>query len=58
MFTISKKVYTGVDLIKLIAALCIVAIHTGMPFFNVLGRLGVPFFTIVTSFFFLADCKI
>lgn len=52
MGKILRKIYTGVDLIKLVAAICIVAIHTSMPFFNILGRLGVPFFTIVTSFFF------
>lgn len=48
----SKKIYTGFDLIKLIAAVCIIAIHTKAPFLNVLGRLGVPFFAIVSSVLF------
>lgn len=49
---VSKKYYTGIDLIKLFAAMGIVAIHTNLPFFNVIGRLGVPIFAIVSSFFF------
>lgn len=48
----SKKLYKGIDIFKLIAALGVVAIHTDVKFFNVLGRLGVPFFVIVSSFFF------
>lgn len=46
------KVYTGVDIFKMIAAIGIVAIHTNVLFFKTLGRLGVPFFVIVSSFFF------
>lgn len=46
------KVFTGVDLIKLFSAFGVIAIHTYLPFFNILGRLGVPFFAIVSSFFF------
>lgn len=49
---VSKKYYTEIDLIKLLAAIGIVAIHTNLPFFDVIGRLGVPFFAIVSSFFF------
>lgn len=37
------KVYTGVDIFKMIAAIGIVAIHTNVLFFKTLGRLGVPF---------------
>ncbi|HIT44347.1 acyltransferase family protein [Limosilactobacillus vaginalis] len=49
---ISKRIYTGFDLVKLIAAICIIAIHTRAPFFNIIGRLGVPFFAIVSSILF------
>ncbi|MEY8441481.1 acyltransferase [Lactobacillaceae bacterium 24-114] len=48
----SKRIYTGFDLIKLIAAVGIIAIHTHAPFLNVAGRLGVPFFAIVSGFLF------
>ena len=48
----NKKLYKGVDIFKLIAAFGVVAIHTGVDFFNILGRLGVPFFVIISSFFF------
>lgn len=47
-----KKVYKGADLFKLLAAIGVIAIHTSLPFFNTLGRLGVPLFAIFTSFFF------
>lgn len=50
----SKKIYTGFDLIKLIAAIGIVALHTKVPFLNILGRLGVPFFAIVSSILFFS----
>lgn len=50
--SVSKNYYTGVDLFKLYAALGILAIHTNLPFFNIVGRLGVPFFAITSSFFF------
>lgn len=46
------KVYTGVDIFKMIAAIGIVAIYTNVLFLKTLGRLGVPFFVIVSSFFF------
>ncbi|MDB6254885.1 acyltransferase family protein [Lactobacillus amylovorus] len=48
----TKKLYKGIDIFKLVAALGIVAIHTGIRFFNILGRLGVPFFVVISSFFF------
>lgn len=48
----NKRVYTGFDLIKLLAAICIIAIHTKAPFLNIIGRLGVPFFAIVSSILF------
>lgn len=41
----NKKLYKGVDIFKLIAAFGVVAINTGVDFFNILGRLGVPFFS-------------
>ena len=48
----TKKLYKGIDIFKLVAALGVVAIHTGIKFFDILGRLGVPFFVIISSFFF------
>lgn len=36
----------------MIVALGVVAIHTEINFLDVLGRLGVPFFVIISSFFF------
>lgn len=48
----NKKIYTGFDLIKLFAAVGIIAIHTRVPFLNIIGRLGVPFFAIVSSVLF------
>lgn len=47
-----KKLYKGIDIFRLVAALGVVTIHTGIKFFDILGRLGVPFFVIVSSFFF------
>ena len=47
-----KKSLTGIDIFKLLAALGVVAIHTGLPFFKILGRLGVPFFIVISSYFF------
>lgn len=47
-----KKVYKCVDLFKLLAALGVVAIHSWIPILNTLGRLAVPFFVIISSFFF------
>ena len=53
----SKKLYKGIDIFKLMAALGVVAIHTEVKFFDILGRLGVPFFVIVSSFFFFVNCN-
>lgn len=39
-----RKVYTGIDFFKVIAAIGIVAIHTNAKFLNTFGGLGVPFF--------------
>lgn len=47
-----RKELTGIDLFKLIAAFGVVAVHTELPFFKILGRLGVPFFVIISSYFF------
>lgn len=44
--------YTGVDIFKVFAAMGVVAIHSGAIVFNTMGRLGVPFFAIISSFFF------
>lgn len=48
----TKKLYKGIDLFKLGAALGVVALHTGIKGLNVLGHLSVPFFVIISSFFF------
>lgn len=48
----NTKVYRGVDIFKLGAAIGVVAIHTEMPFLEIIGRLGVPFFVIISGFFF------
>lgn len=48
----SKKIYKGFDLVKLLAAIGIIAVHTRVPFLNILGRLGVPFFALVSSILF------
>lgn len=48
----ARRLYKGIDVFKIIAALGVVAIHTGIKFFDILGRLSVPFFVIVSSFFF------
>ena len=48
----TRKLYKGIDTFKLIAALGVVAIHTEIKFFDILGRMGVPFFVIISSFFF------
>lgn len=47
-----KQIYTGVDIFKILAAIGIVAIHAGATLLNTLGRLGVPFFAIISSTFF------
>ena len=50
-----KKVYTGVDVFKLLAAIGVVSIHTYFPFLEILGRVGVPFFVIISSFLFFYE---
>lgn len=49
-----NKELSGVDLFKVIAAGGVVAIHCGVPFLQQLGRLGVPFFVIISSYFFFS----
>lgn len=46
------KIYKGIDVFKLLAAVGVVAIHSNLMFFKTLGRMGVPFFVIISSFFF------
>lgn len=48
----NKITYKGVDCFKLLAATGVVAIHSSLPIFETLGRLGLPYFAIITSFFF------
>lgn len=47
-----SKLYTGVDWFKLFAAFLVVAVHSNLLFFKTIGRLAVPFFVIISSFFF------
>lgn len=47
-----KKYYGEVDLLKILAALGVVAIHTGAAGLNTLGRLAVPTFAIISGVFF------
>ena len=42
----------GVDTFKLLAAIGIVAIHCSLPVLSSIGRLGVPYFIIISSYFF------
>lgn len=44
--------YTGVDIFRLLAAIGIISIHTNVPWLSRLGRLGVPFFIIISMYFF------
>ena len=46
-----NRVYTGVDIFKVFAAMGVVAIHSDATILNTIGRLGVPFFAIISSFF-------
>lgn len=39
-----KVTYEGIDCLKVVAAIGIVAIHTHVPLFETIGRLGLPFF--------------
>lgn len=47
-----KKIYKGIDVFKLLAALGVVALHSNLIFLKTLGRIGVPFFVIISSYFF------
>lgn len=44
--------YDTVDFTKFFMSLCIVAIHCGAKGWNVIGRLGVPYFFMISSYFF------
>lgn len=46
------EVYKGIDIFKVLAALGVVAIHANLILFKTWGRIGVPFFVIISSFFF------
>lgn len=46
------KILKGVDIFKLMAAFGVVATHTDLPLFKRIGDLCVPFFAIVSSYFF------
>lgn len=52
-----RKQYEMIDLIKFLFAITIVCIHTGVPLFRVVGRIGVPFFVIVSAFLFFSKYK-
>ena len=53
-----KQTYSGLDVLKVLAAIGIVAIHTGATGLNTIGRLGVPFFAIVSSMLFFKKYQI
>lgn len=63
-FKMGKHIYSGVDILKLFAAIGVVAIHSGAVIANSIGRLGVPFFAITSSILFfkkycnLADIRV
>lgn len=46
------KKYDMVDFTKFFMSLCVVAIHCGAKGWNILGRLGVPYFFMISSYFF------
>lgn len=47
------NLFTGIDYLKLVASLMVVAIHTGIPYYlEVAFRVAVPFFFISSSFLF------
>lgn len=48
----NQKNYDLVDLFKFIFSILIIGIHTNAMGFNILGRLGVPFFFMISSYFF------
>lgn len=48
----NKVTYKGIDCFKVLAAIGVIAVHTNLPFFETIGRLGLPYFAIITSFFF------
>lgn len=50
-----RRTYERLDVLKVLAAVGIVAIHTGATGLNMVGRLGVPFFAIVSSMLFFVN---
>jgi hypothetical protein len=51
---ITRRQYDLVDLVKFLLAITIVAIHVGLPILKIIGRIGVPFFVIISSFLFFS----
>lgn len=51
---VKRKQYEMVDLIKFLFAITIVCIHTGVPILKIIGRIGVPFFVIISAFLFFS----
>lgn len=49
-----RKQYEMVDLVKFLFAITIVCIHTGVPVLKIIGRIGVPFFVIISAFLFFS----
>lgn len=54
----SRHIYSGLDMFKVFAAIGVVAIHTQTMLINTIGRLGVPFFAIVSSFLFFSKYRL
>ena len=48
----AEQRFDTIDLIKLLMAISVVGIHSGVVGLQTLGRLGVPFFLITSSYFF------
>lgn len=52
-----KRYFNGLDVLKYFAAVGVIAIHSNLPLFKIIGRLGVPFFVITSSFLFFRKEK-
>ena len=48
----AERKFDMIDFVKLLMAIGVVGIHSGVIGLQTLGRLGVPFFLITSSYFF------
>ena len=51
----NRKNYDLVDLSKFILAILVVSIHAGVPVAGLFGRLAVPYFFIVSGYFYFKN---